>query len=664
MGCSSSTQTSTPQTKSSHRNDIILTQEVTVHEHELFSSRIKSQKSSSQTNGTAQPIKPQANSTTQHHAQQQNTTKQHQAQQQNGSAKSSSGVKVVISSKPSSSGKTRGDDIIVENVEEIAGDNVKPKPSRKKKSQIMSDPDMFKTIDSHVARTPASVCSSVPTLAEYLIKPARTPLERARAIYKWVTTNITYDVDGYFGRSEKQSCEAGNVLHSRSSVCSGYGDLFQSLCRCAHIPVKVINGYAKGYSHKNKDEIDLSTMQTNHAWNAIFVEGEWRLVDCTWDAGYIDGKTFHWRKKDYFFLMDPEYFVSSHLPFMNKDLAASESWQLLDKPVDPKTFFKSVKLEEGSVNFGVFPRSHKDAIIHMKGEACIEIQKNTPGEIVDTLLTFKNEEGTTEYKECVATERSGNDIIKFHVRPPQPGNFKLCLFIYAAGEKKEWPHLFDYEIKCGSVMDNFVPFPNYRQIYGPASEYKELGFGDGVKDKSIYTTDSGEVEILLPTRRQMSVLCTVEDANSNKIQNAVFQQSTENSISLSVRLPQKGYYKLIIFAEKENKHVVGITYLIHCTNAVGKFMAYPVQYGKASQYRVVLHEPKLKEIPAKSAVVFRFSSPELKSVQIESKVFKKTNDSDEWEITINTPDAGSQVNLFGSDEETGSRSALFGYITK
>lgn len=214
-------------------------------------------------------------------------------------------------------------------------------------------------------------------------------------------------------------------------------------------------------------------------------------------------------------------------------------------------------------------------------------------------------------------------------------------------------------------MDNLVPFPDYRQIYGPKPEYKELGFGEGVKDQSFYTTNSGEVEIVLPTLRQMSVLCTLEDANSNKIQNAVFQQSTENSIFLSARLPQKGYYKLIIFAEKENKHVVGITYMIHCSNVVGKFMAFPVQYGgKATEYRVILHEPKVKEIPANSTVVFRFSSPVLKSVQAGSKVFKKTNDKDDWEISVDTPEAGSQFNLFGSDEESGTRSGLFGYITK
>lgn len=90
-------------------------------------------------------------------------------------------------------------------------------------------------------------------------------------------------------------------------------------------------------------KIDLSIMETNHAWNAVllFDKGEWRLVDCTWDAGNIDGKSFHWRE-DFYFLMDLEYFISTHLQYTNTDLATSESCQLLNKPVDLDKFNKSV----------------------------------------------------------------------------------------------------------------------------------------------------------------------------------------------------------------------------------------------------------------------------------------------------------------------------------
>lgn len=185
------------------------------------------------------------------------------------------------------------------------------------------------------------------------------------------------------------------------------------------------------------------------------------------------------------------------------------------------------------------------------------------------------------------------------------------------------------------------------------------------KDQSFYTTDSGELDIELPTLRQMPVLCTLEDANSNKIENAVLQQCTDKSIFLSVRLPHKGYYKFIIFAKKEKKYVVAFIYMIHCKNRVGEFMPYPVLFeSKVAKYQVVLHEPRVKEIAAKSAVVFRFSLPFLKSVHIEKQVFKKSNDGDNWEFTVDTPGVGTDVTLYGSEEESGRRTALFWFIIK
>ncbi|XP_062593885.1 kyphoscoliosis peptidase-like [Saccostrea cucullata] len=645
MGCGSSSPTASTPVKNRDKGGVLQTSEVTEEDFKQTVAQpqktvAQPQKTTLHSNGVIKPA---------------NNTKTNHVVTVNGTSEKDQKTSSKNSSK---------DELLVENVEEVTGSNVIPKPSRKKKTQIIPNSEMFKTIDSHVARTPASVCNSIATLAEYLIKPANTPLERARAIHKWVTTNIMYDIDGYMGRSDKKSCDSGDVLKNRSSVCAGYSNLFESLCRCAHIPVMVISGYGKGFGHNDKEDVDISNLSTNHAWNAIFLEGEWRLLDCTWDAGYVDGKSFHWYKRDYYFLMDPEYFISSHLPFLNKDLKASEPWQLLDKPVDPKTFFKSLKLEDGSVNYGIFPLSHKETVVPVHGETYLEIQKCVPGDIVDTLISFTDDETKKEYQQCVATEKSGNNVIKFHVRPPKPGIFKLNMFVNAPGEEKKWPQLFKYVIHCTKTLQNLVLFPNHRQLYGPRHGYKELGFDKGIEEKSIYSTNSGELEIVLPTLRQMSVLCTLESQDSSKIQNAVFQQSTANSVSLSTRLPTAGNYKLIVFAPKEKEHVVAVTYMIQCTNVLNEFKPYPVVYGAASsKYQIILHEPKVKGVPANTPVVFKFSSPVLKSVQIGTKVFLKEDDSDVWEVTFDTPDSGVQVNLFGGAEEQGKRDALFGFLT-
>lgn len=74
---------------------------------------------------------------------------------------------------------------------------------------------------------------------------------------------------------------------------------------------------------------------------------------------------------------------------------------------------------------------------------------------------------------------------------------------------------------------------------------------------------------------------------------------------------------------------------------------------KVAKYQFILQEQRVKEIPAKSSVVFWFSS-----------AFKNLYDSDDWEFTVNTPGVGTDVKLNGSEEESGSITALFGFITK
>jgi transglutaminase/protease-like cytokinesis protein 3 len=51
----------------------------------------------------------------------------------------------------------------------------------------------------------------------------------------------------------------------------------------------------------------------DHAWNAVFVDDDWRFVDCCWGAGYED-ESGYWVKKyeEFWFLTDPDKFINDH----------------------------------------------------------------------------------------------------------------------------------------------------------------------------------------------------------------------------------------------------------------------------------------------------------------------------------------------------------------
>ncbi|VDI38778.1 Hypothetical predicted protein [Mytilus galloprovincialis] len=92
--------------------------------------------------------------------------------------------------------------------------------------------DDFKDIDEHARQAPRSVEESIETLAQYLAKPAKNDIEVVRALYVWICENIRYNTNAYFGGNLSSLDTSGKgVLTSKSSVCAGYANLFESLCQ-------------------------------------------------------------------------------------------------------------------------------------------------------------------------------------------------------------------------------------------------------------------------------------------------------------------------------------------------------------------------------------------------------------------------------------------------
>ena len=73
-------------------------------------------------------------------------------------------------------------------------------------------------------KAPERMKSSPEALAAYLIQPAKTEIEKLRAIYWWISHNIKYDVrllnDGVRGDNSPD-----DVLKTGYAVCQGYAQL-------------------------------------------------------------------------------------------------------------------------------------------------------------------------------------------------------------------------------------------------------------------------------------------------------------------------------------------------------------------------------------------------------------------------------------------------------
>ena len=98
--------------------------------------------------------------------------------------------------------------------------------------------------------------------------------------------------------------------------------------------------------------------KSDHAWNAVKINGEWKLIDTTWAAGYIDDKkNFKVKTSDYYFFTPADQFVLAHFPLDNK-------WQLLEKPATLNQFEISALPRPDFFKYGFNLANNNDSLIN------------------------------------------------------------------------------------------------------------------------------------------------------------------------------------------------------------------------------------------------------------------------------------------------------------
>ncbi|MGS2725320.1 transglutaminase domain-containing protein [Psychroserpens sp. BH13MA-6] len=188
---------------------------------------------------------------------------------------------------------------------------------------------------------------NLPELSYKLTAHLDTDVEKFRAIYMWICTNIKADY-GLYARNKRKRNKLHNdsiklqqwndhlkkitfqkLLKDKKTICTGYAYLLQELSQLSGITCKIVHGYGRT-STINVDRISAP----NHSWNAVELNGKWYLSDPTWASG-LENPTSENLRYDYingFFLVDPKFFAINHFPIEHQ-------WSLL--PLENAPSFKS-----------------------------------------------------------------------------------------------------------------------------------------------------------------------------------------------------------------------------------------------------------------------------------------------------------------------------------
>ncbi len=302
----------------------------------------------------------------------------------------------------------------------------------------------METIDLYVKNTPTSVTTSVQTLANYLIQPAQNDVEKARAVYDWIAMNISYNYNEYLNPSAGGT-SAADVLQSRSSICEGYSNLFQTIATAAGLEVETIDGWGKGIGYSAGDQI---TGPSDHAWNAVKINGAWYLLDSTWGAGYTDEQNnFVFDFDDEYFLMPPEQFIYTHFP-------EDAKWQLLSTPISNNEFADLPDVQRRFFSYDLVLDSNLKSVIQSNGIVSFSI--SAPANILIRAMLVQ---GTQELSDTLAfTQRTGNQY-QINAICPNAGDYTLRIYAKQQDNTETYNNCLDFKVTASAGSTTLTAFP-------------------------------------------------------------------------------------------------------------------------------------------------------------------------------------------------------------
>lgn len=186
----------------------------------------------------------------------------------------------------------------------------------------------FEAVDAKVKAYPKAF-TSVDRLASRISKDFPKEEDKARAIFTWIASNIRYDVpksqkvtnmEMYSLPEEEQALK---ILIAKKGICQDYSTLYKVLAEKVGLEAVIISGFGKTLI----SDVGKLASISDHAWNAVKIAGEWKLIDVTWGAGSVtqelNGK-FSFDFRDEYFFTPPDLFFLKHYPEDKKWLLANK----------------------------------------------------------------------------------------------------------------------------------------------------------------------------------------------------------------------------------------------------------------------------------------------------------------------------------------------------
>lgn len=252
---------------------------------------------------------------------------------------------------------------------------------------------------------------------EAVNKKFTTDVDRIRAAFYWISENIGYNYKAVNDSSIRQN-NITSLIQSGQALCGGYANLMEYFCLKFGVECVTING--TGRSLYSDIVLNPGKLSSDHSWNAVKINGEWKLIDATWGSGHTDYSTGEYRKSrnEKYFLAAPEIFVYKHFPL-------KPGWQLLDTVVSTSTFCNWPFIDEGYFANELSKVYPFHLYIDKRVGDTVQFKFSSSKEL--NYISFQSLDNTVN--EMGFLNKSGNNY-SYIFRPKKTGEFDLRVSVF------------------------------------------------------------------------------------------------------------------------------------------------------------------------------------------------------------------------------------------
>jgi len=452
-----------------------------------------------------------------------------------------------------------------------------PGPPAFAKVEIYRDPDEFHDVDTRAITVAQEDQKTFTDLVRQLVGGCANDVEKARAIFRWITVKnlnslMFEDVDG--GDTPL------GLLRGIKFGTESYHVLFKRLCSYAGLHCVVIKGYSKSAGYQ--PGVKFEDNRFRNSWNAVYVAGAWRFVQCNWGARHLvnakevpkPGKaksdSLRYEYDDHYFLTDPKEFIYEFYPLQSE-------WQLLKNPITLAEFEELPFVRSLFFRYQLsFPSDNMKSVMHTDSTGATTIRLEMPSHMQNSLIFHYNlkfyGKDTDNYegislKRFVMQSVVGN-VVAFRVHAPCSGALLLDIFAnavtpqeYLTGEPMKFKSVCKFKIVCDDLQTVMVPLPDCASgEWGPAKATRLFGLVPVSHEDALVFAHSNNLDISFRMTRPLTDFMATLHKNGTeekKLSKYVSHRIQGDLVSLTVVFPEEGQYGMDIYTREVNSSTNG-----------------------------------------------------------------------------------------------------------